>query len=47
VLPIEDLDPRAWSLTCWQQAHLPLDPVRDVMAEYDLRGEPTGPVLTG
>jgi len=27
-MPIEDLDPRAWSLMSWQQAHLPLDRVR-------------------
>jgi hypothetical protein len=28
VLPIEDLDPRVWSVMRWRQAHLPLDRVR-------------------
>lgn len=37
VLPIEALDPRAWSLMCWRQAHLPLDRVRR-RADWDSLG---------
>jgi len=28
VVPITDLDARAWSIMCWRQEHLPLDRVR-------------------